>query len=76
MSIEKRTLVLTHAQVVSLLSMPAAVEAVEGAFAAYSEGRALMPPKVYLSLDAFAGDFRAMPSYLPGRSSGQRALAG
>ena len=75
MSIEKRTLVLTHAQVVSLLSMSDAVDAVEGAFIAYAEGRALMPPKVYLSLDAFGGDFRAMPSYLPARS-GARALAG
>jgi alanine dehydrogenase len=75
MSIEKRTLVLTHTEVVSLLSMSAAVEAVEGAFAAYADGRALMPPKVYLSLDAFGGDFRAMPSYLPARS-GHRALAG
>jgi ornithine cyclodeaminase/alanine dehydrogenase len=76
MSLEKRTLVLTHAQVVLLLSMPAAVEAVEEAFTAYAEGRALMPPKVYLSLDAFGGDFRAMPSYLPARSGGHRALAG
>lgn len=76
MPIEKRTLVLTHAQVVSLLSMPAAVDAVATAFVAYAEGRALMPPKVYLSLDEVGGDFRAMPSYLPARGAGQPALAG
>lgn len=46
--------------------MSRAVPAVEQAFAAHGRGEALMPAKVYLSLDAYNGDFRAMPSYLAG----------
>ncbi|HEU4532635.1 MAG TPA: hypothetical protein VFS00_00910, partial [Polyangiaceae bacterium] len=65
------TLILSAADVRSLLSMPEAVRAVELAFAEHASGRALMPPKVYLSLEAYGGDFRAMPSYVgPGPGAG------
>lgn len=37
--------------------------AVEEAFREYGEGRAQMPPKVYVTLPK--GDFRTMPAYLP-----------
>ena len=50
----------------ALLTMEEAVHAVEEAFAAYGRGAALMPPKVYISLDQQGGDFRAMPAYLEG----------
>jgi alanine dehydrogenase len=50
----------------SLLTMEEAVRAVEEAFAAHGRGAALMPPKVYLSLDEHGGDFRAMPAYMEG----------
>lgn len=70
------TLVLTRSDVRAVLSMPRAVEAVEQAFIAYSRGLAQMPPKVYLSLERYAGDFRAMPSFLERRSDREPAVAG
>src|SRR5947207_8888356 len=44
--------------------MELAIPAVERAFAAHGRGEAVMPPKLYLPLEKFAGDFRAMPSLL------------
>lgn len=60
-----KTLVLSHEDVRAVLSMKDAVPAIEAAFAAHGRGDAMMPPKVYLSLEAHDGDFRAMPSYMP-----------
>ncbi len=57
-----QTLILSHADVRSLVDMPLAVNAVEAAFRAFAEGRAQMPSKVYLDLPEFHGDFRAMPA--------------
>jgi len=58
------TLILTHADVRTLLDMPLAMQAVEEAFRAHGEGRASMPAKVYLDVPAHQGDFRAMPALL------------
>jgi alanine dehydrogenase len=60
------TLILTQADVASVVTMDAAVSAIEQAFAVHGRGEALMPPKVYLSLPKHEGDFRAMPSYMDG----------
>jgi ornithine cyclodeaminase/alanine dehydrogenase len=60
------TLILTQSEVRSALTMEAAVSAVEAAFAAHARGETLMPAKVYLDLEKYDGDFRAMPSYAPG----------
>lgn len=60
------TLVLTQSDVRSVLDMPAAVAAVEAAFAAHGRGATQMPVKVYLDLPEHGGDFRAMPAYLEG----------
>jgi len=56
-----RTLILTGSEVRSVLTPATAVDAVERAFAAHARGETQMPPKVYLSLEQFGGDFRAMP---------------
>ncbi|WP_254533541.1 ornithine cyclodeaminase family protein [Natrinema gelatinilyticum] len=40
------------------------VRAVREAFAAYERGTAQMPPKSYVDLERYNGDFRAMPAYL------------
>lgn len=64
-----KTLVLTRHEVDLIATMELAVEAVEGAFAAFGRGEAEMPPKVYLSIEDHDGDFRAMPSRL-GDSAG------
>ena len=53
------TLILTQADVASVVTMDAAVAAIEQAFAVHGRGEALMPPKVYLSLPKHDGDFRA-----------------
>ncbi len=58
------TVVLTGRDVESIISMKEAINAVEEAFRLYATSKAIMPPKVYLTLED--GDFRAMPSYLMG----------
>lgn len=60
------TLILTRADVEALTDMPSVVAAVAAAFAAHAAGRARMPPKVYLDLPEYAGDFRAMPALFDG----------
>ncbi|MFW5920710.1 MAG: ornithine cyclodeaminase family protein [Polyangiales bacterium] len=61
-----QTLLLTQAQVRSVLQMSRALPAVEQAFAAHGRGESKMPAKVYLALEHHDGDFRAMPAYLGG----------
>lgn len=61
-----KTLVLTQADVDSVVEMSDAVEAVEAAFAAHGRGETQMPVKVYLELPEYEGDFRAMPAYYGG----------
>ena len=58
------TLLLAGSQVKSMLGMREVIGVVEDAFVALAEGRAVMPPKAYVVLEK--GDFRAMPSVLPG----------
>ena len=52
------SLVITGAEVMQVLDMDLALDAVREAFRAYGEGRVNMPPKAYLTLAR--GDFRAM----------------
>jgi alanine dehydrogenase len=59
-----KTLVLPGKDIEKILTMELAIPAVERAFAAHGRGEALMPPKLYLPLEKYAGDFRAMPSLL------------
>ena len=58
------TLLLTRSQVERLLDMKEVIAAVEDAFMALAEGKVCMPPKAYVVVEE--GDFRAMPSVLPG----------
>jgi ornithine cyclodeaminase/alanine dehydrogenase len=60
------TLILSAEDVAALLTMEEAVEAVQEAFGAHGRGETIMPPKVYLPLKSYDGDFRAMPAYLDG----------
>jgi ornithine cyclodeaminase/alanine dehydrogenase len=59
-----KTLVLAGKDLEKILTMELAIPAVEAAFAAHGRGEAVMPPKLYLPLEKYAGDFRAMPSLL------------
>jgi ornithine cyclodeaminase/alanine dehydrogenase len=60
------TLILTAKDLRSLYTVELGLSAVERAFTAHGRGEALMPPKVYLSLPKYDGDFRAMPAFLDG----------
>jgi alanine dehydrogenase len=44
--------------------MKDALKAVEKAFLLYGKNQVQMPPKIYLHLDKYKGDFRAMPAYI------------
>lgn len=57
------TLFLGKGDVSGLLTMKETVAAVEDIFREHGLGRTQMPPKIYLHLDEYAGDFRAMPAY-------------
>ncbi len=64
-----QTLILNRKDIESLVEMSMAIECIEGAFREMGLGRAQMPPKVYLDLKKYHGDFRAMPAYLAGSDS-------
>jgi alanine dehydrogenase len=73
-----KTLILTRRDVAALVQPADAVQAVERAFALHGRGETRMPPKVYLPLPEFEGDFRAMPVFIPHLEygDGARAAAG
>jgi len=59
-------LILETNKIEELLSIGEAIKAVEYAFKAQAEGMAIMPPKLYLDLPEYQGNFRAMPAYIDG----------
>ncbi len=60
----RRTLILTNHEIEKLITMPEALKIVEKVFMAHADGRAQMPAKIYIHLDKYKGDFRAMPAYI------------
>ncbi|KAB1197310.1 MULTISPECIES: ornithine cyclodeaminase family protein [Haloferax] len=58
------TLLLNKDDVNENVQMPELISAIEDAFAAYETGDAQMPPKSYIDLPEYNGDFRSMPAYL------------
>jgi alanine dehydrogenase len=46
------------------LDMASVIDAVEDAFVALEHGEAKMPPKSYIDLPEYGGDFRAMPAHV------------
>lgn len=59
-----KTLLLTGKDVQKILPVAKTLEIVESAFRQHGEGKAILPPKLYLTLPRHVGDFRAMPAYL------------
>jgi alanine dehydrogenase len=59
-----QTLLLDKEAVHENAPMAELVRAIEDAFAAYERGDAQMPPKSYIDLPQYNGDFRSMPAYL------------
>jgi len=60
-----RTRILTRRDVEKLSDMRSVIRVVEEGFREMGRGRTNMPPKLYLDLPEFGGDFRAMPAYAP-----------
>lgn len=58
-----KTLILTSKDIYPLIDMRSAVKSIAQSFAAFARQKAHMPPKVYLDLSRFGGDFRAMPAW-------------
>lgn len=59
-----KTLILSQKDIAGLVDVKSVIRVVEEAFREYGLGRAQMPPKIYLDLKEFSGDFRAMPAYV------------
>jgi alanine dehydrogenase len=59
-----QTLLLSGDDVAENAPMATLIPAIEDAFAAYEHGDAQMPPKSYIELPQYNGDFRSMPAYL------------
>ncbi len=59
-------LILGRSEIEQLLSIGEAIKAVEHSFRLQAEGETIMPPKLYLDLPQYQGDFRAMPAYIDG----------
>jgi alanine dehydrogenase len=58
--------VFSGKMVAGLLSMDEAIEAVERSFVLKARGESVMPPKLYLDLPGYGGDFRAMAAFIDG----------
>ncbi|MFC6905270.1 ornithine cyclodeaminase family protein [Halalkalicoccus tibetensis] len=59
-----QTLLLNSDDVAENARLSELIPAIEDAFAAYERGDAQMPPKSYIDLPQYNGDFRSMPAYL------------
>ncbi|ADQ68285.1 L-alanine dehydrogenase [Halogeometricum borinquense DSM 11551] len=59
-----QTLLLNNDDVHENANMTELVPAIEEAFAAFERGDAQMPPKSYIDLPQYNGDFRSMPAYM------------
>lgn len=61
-----KTIIIDGVTVKRLVGVKEAIKAIEEAFRYFGEGKAQMPAKLYLHLDKYKGDFRAMPAYIEG----------
>lgn len=61
-----KTAILTDKDIVKLVDMRQAIDIARKVFAAHGLSAVQMPPKIYLHLNKYDGDFRAMPAYVEG----------
>ncbi len=59
-------LIISRQTIERIIEVGNVLQVVENAFESYGLGKAKMPPKLYLDLPEYAGDFRAMPAYVNG----------
>lgn len=60
----RKPVFLTDSKIRELITIPQALRISEQAFKAHGQNKVQMPAKIYLHLDNYRGDFRAMPAYL------------
>ena len=60
----RKPVFLTDSKIRELINISQALRVSEKAFKAHGLNKVQMPPKIYLHLDKYHGDFRAMPAYL------------
>lgn len=68
-------LILNAADIRQALSMPLAIDAMKQAFAAFSDGKALVPPRIHLPIAQHSGISLIMPSFVDGNTTAEQALA-
>ena len=68
-------LILNAADVRRALPMTNAIEAMKQAFAAFSSGKALVPPRIHLPIASHSGTTLVMPSFVDGEHLADQALA-
>ena len=61
---KSKVMILTRQEITGLLDIKETLEVVERAFKLKAQGKTIMPPKIYLDLPEYKGDFRAMPAYV------------
>ena len=70
-------LVLTESEVMRAISMRDAIDALDGAFREYAGGRAIVPPRLGLTIPEGGGAFRMMSAVLPSTGVfGMKTLTG
>jgi alanine dehydrogenase len=62
----RQTLILSQEGIKRLVDMRQALGIVERVLALHAKGETRMPAKIYIHLDKYQGDFRAMPAYIQG----------
>jgi alanine dehydrogenase len=67
--VHAKTLIIRRRDIERLVDMRQALRIAEETFRYHGVGRVQMPPKIYLHLDRFHGDFRAMPAYIDATGS-------
>jgi alanine dehydrogenase len=59
-----KTLILDRESIEKIARIKESIGVVESAFREFGLGKVEMPAKIYLHLDRYCGDFRAMPAYI------------
>lgn len=59
---QHRTIMIGANELSDCVHMASLIDAIEEAFVAYHKGDATMPPKTYVDIEEYNGDFRAMPA--------------
>ena len=68
-------LILNAVDIRQALPMPLAIDAMKQAFAAFSDGKALVPPRIHLPIAPHSGISFIMPSFVDAEATSDQALA-